>query len=120
MTSSTEKRKIVRVAVARHQDVHVEALKRLDDPDPGEDLDDRDGRVPLVAEHHRHEVGSHDDEARERRHGDAPRGSASTRAQAAAIRSGSSWMRQKAGDMTRWSGPPILLAGWRIVLYATA
>ena len=43
-----------------------------------------------------------------------------TRAQAAAIRSGWSWMRQKAGDMTRWIGPPILVAGWMTVLNATA
>ena len=46
--------------------------------------------------------------------------SRTTRAQAAAIRSGSSWMRQKAGDIRRWSGPPMRLAGWMIVLKAIA
>ena len=43
-----------------------------------------------------------------------------TRAQAAAIRSGSSCIRENAGASTRWSGPPMRLAGVSITLYATA
>ncbi len=43
-----------------------------------------------------------------------------TRAHEAAIRSGWSWMRQKAGDITRCNGPPSLLAGCRMVLKAIA
>ena len=39
-----------------------------------------------------------------------------TRAQAAAMRSGSSCMRAKAGASTRWTGPPIRLAGASITL----
>ena len=59
-----------RAAAARHQDVDVQALQRLHDADPREDLDDRDGRVPLVAEHERHEVRRDDHQAGERGHGD--------------------------------------------------
>ena len=50
-------------AVARHQHVHVERLQRLHDADPREHLDDRHRVRPLLAEHERHEVGRHDDEA---------------------------------------------------------
>ena len=39
-----------------------------------------------------------------------------TRAHVAAIRSGSSWMRENAGEKTRCSGPPSLLAGTSMVL----
>ncbi len=42
--------------------------------------------------------------------------SRATRAHVAAIRSGSSWIREKAGEKTRWSGPPSLLAGTSMVL----
>ena len=57
-------------AVARLQDARVEALERLQEPDPGEQADHRDCGLPLLPEHDIHELGRDDDQPEHRGHRD--------------------------------------------------
>ena len=65
-----EKRKIVSPRPRAIRMSTLQALQRLDDADPRQHLDDRDRRVPLVAEHDGTKSGATTIEARERGHRD--------------------------------------------------